>query len=205
MTWWQSLSTLQQVIWVLALLSTTFFTVSTLLSSVGMGDADIDLDMDADLELGMTDVDNEVGHQASEALEYLSVRNILAFTLGFSWTGILFYGQMGIAALLPAVPVGGVFAFLNNWLTNSMKKLESSGNANLREAIGQEARVSVEVNENMEGQGKVVVQVRDREMELWAITEDTTPLKRGDRVQVYNVEDDILWVSRDDRLGLETL
>lgn len=205
MNWWTNLNGLQQTLWILALLSTTFFSVTTLLSFVGIGDADFDVDVDLDIDVDFDSAEAELGPNAAEALEYLSLRNIAAFALGFSWTGILFYEQLGALALLVAIPVGALFTFLNQWLTNAMKGLETSGNANLKEAIGQNARVSVEVNEKLGGKGKVVVRVRDREMELLAVTEDAESLRRGERVQVYNVENGILWVSKEDRLGLATL
>lgn len=208
MMWWQNLTALQQVLWVLAILSTSFFLLSTLASVFGLGDMDVDID--TDLDMGGADIDldgeaPEVQSAANEVLEYLSFRNILAFTLGFSWTGILFHGQLGALALLPAIPVGGAFGFLNQWLTKGIQSLETSGNANLREAIGQQATVSVEIDENLQGKGKVVVKVGERELELLAQTEDGTPLRRGDRVQVYYVDNGVLWVSKEDKLGLEML
>ena len=202
---WESLSIFQQVLWVLAVLSTSFFLLNTLLAFVGVGDVDLDGDVpDADIDLN-GDPDAPGQHAASEVLEYLTLRNVAAFTLGFSWTGLLFHAQLGTLSILPAIPVGGAFAFLNSWLSKSLRGLESSGNANPMEAIGQTARVSVQVDENMKGKGKVVVRVRDRELELLALTEDDAPLNRGDRVQVYYVDDGVLWVSKQDRLGLESL
>lgn len=210
MMWWQNLTALQQILWVLAMLSTSFFLLSTLMSMIGFGEVDMDVDVDLDVPDVGVDLDADAPEMethsvASEVLEYLSFRNILAFTLGFSWTGILFHSQLGSLALLPAIPVGGAFGWLNEWLSKSMKSLETSGNANLREAIGQQATVSVQIDENLQGKGKVVVNVGERELELLAQTEDGTPLKRGDRVQVYYVDEGVLWVSREDKLGLEML
>ena len=206
MTWWTTLNGLQQTLWVLSLLSTTFFTVSTLLSFVGVGDMDFDVDVDMDVDMDVNaDADLaafESSGYGAEVLEYLSLRNIAAFTLGFSWTGILFYESLGTLALLIAVPAGAGFAYLNQWLTKMMLRLESSGNVNLQETLGHSARVSVEVDAARAGKGKVIVRLLERELELLAITEDTQALKRGQRVQIYNVEDGVLWVSKEDRLGL---
>lgn len=211
---WSSLTTVQQILWVLAILSTSFFLFTTLLASLGLGDADIDVDvpeleLDADVAtdaLDSLDADGmDAGNAAtSELLEYLSFRNILAFTLGFSWTGILFFQQLNVASLLVAVPAGMGFAHLNRWLTKRMHSLETKGNADIMDAMGQWAQVSVAIDENLQGQGKVVVRVRDREMELLAQTEDVEMLRRGDRVQVYDVNDGILYVSKADRLGLDS-
>lgn len=217
---WQDLTTIQQILWVLAILSTSFFVFTTLLASLGLGDSDIDFDASTDVPdvdvnvdaadgldgMDAADVDglDSADAATSELLEYLSFRNILAFTLGFSWTGVLFFPQLNVFSLLLAVPAGCLFAYLNKWLTERMHSLESKGNADLYDAMGQWAKVSVAINENLKGQGKVIVRVRDREMELLAQTEDDEALKRGDQVQVYDVNDGILWVSKKDRLGLDT-
>jgi len=181
---WQDLTTIQQILWVLAILSTSFFVFTTLLSSLGLGDTDfdtdvpdIDVDMGGDISANALDVPDIEGLDSpdattSELLEYLSFRNILAFTLGFSWTGVLFFPQLYVGALLLAIPAGGVFAYLNRWLTKRMHSLESKGNADVHDAMGQWAKVSVAIDENLQGKGKVVVRVRDREMELLAQTED---------------------------------
>ena len=201
---WAQLSTLQQVFWVLAVLSSGFFVGTTLLALVGFGDTHVHTDFDTHLD---THFDGHVEGEAhtGEVLEYLSLRNLLAFTLGFSWTGVLFYPQFGSLTLLLAFPVGVGFAVLNERLTKSMHGLETSGNANLNEAIGQSAQVSVLIDGGLQGKGKVVVRVRQRELELLAATEDAVSLRRGERVQVYGVENGVLLVSREDRLGLEKL
>ncbi len=193
MLWWQSLSGLQQVFWVLAILSSSIFLISTLLSLIGFDGFETDIDVEP--SEGST----------PEILEFLSFRNIVAFSLGFSWTGILFFPQLKSLALLLAIIVGLGFAILNQWLMKKLQGLESSGNSNLSQSIGQEATVSVQIDAKMQGKGKVVVRVGGREMELLAVTEDNQSLKRGQKVQVYNVEDNLVFVSRDDKLGLRSL
>ncbi len=201
---WSQLSTLQQVFWVLAVLASVFFGVSSLLSFAGVGDADAGLDTGLDADVS-TDADTSPDGAGHEALEYLSLRNLLAFALGFGWTGVLFAPTLGAVSLALAVPAGLAFAWANLRLTRSLHGLESSGNANPYDAIGQDARVSVTIDPELRGSGKVVVRVRDRELELLAVTEDAQPLTRGERVQVYGVEDGRLLVSRDDKLGIRAL
>ena len=192
MIWWQALSALQQVFWVLAILSSSIFLISTLLSLIGFDGFE-------------TDIDVETEGSTGEILEFLSFRNIVAFILGFSWAGILFYPQLKGLALLLALVVGFGFAFLNQWLMNKLQGLESSGTSNLNQAIGQDAKVSVQIDPNMQGKGKVIVRVGNREMELLAVTEDAQRLQRGDVVQVYGIEDNTVLVSREDRLGIRLL
>lgn len=197
MTGWNALTTLQQFYWVLALVATLFFLASSLLSF---------------LDLGGHDAPDALGHDGAghgglehEALEFLSLRNLLAFALGFGWGGVLLAPALGALSLPLAALVGLGFAWVNRQLSRQLGRLEGSGNLRLEEAIGQEARVSIRVDAERQGLGKVVVRVRERELELLAATEDEAPLARGERVQVYGVEDHHLLVSRRDRLGLRDL
>jgi membrane protein implicated in regulation of membrane protease activity len=191
MVWWQALSTLQQVFWVLAILSSGFFLVSTLMSLFGFDGFETDLEGEPSV--------------SSELLEFLSFRNIVAFTVGFSWAGVLFYSRLQVFSLVLAVIIGLAFAVFNHWLVKKLQGLESSGNSNLNEAIGHEAKVSVQIDAGMKSKGKVVVRVRERELELLAVTEDAQLLRRGDIVQVYGVENNTLLVSREDKLGIRSL
>jgi membrane protein implicated in regulation of membrane protease activity len=193
MAWWQALSGLQQVFWVLAILSSSFFLLSTLMSLFGVDGFETDIDAEP------------LESSSSEILEFLSFRNIVAFVLGFSWTGVLFYSRFQVFSLLLAVGVGLGFAWMNQTLVKKLQGLESSGNSNLNEAIGQEAKVSVQIDGKMQGRGKIVVRVGNREMELLAATEDMQSLRRGDTVQVYGIEDNIALVSKEDKLGIRSL
>jgi membrane protein implicated in regulation of membrane protease activity len=193
MAWWQTLSALQQVFWVLAILSSTFFLISTLVSLLGFDGFETDIDAEP--------LESSTG----EILEFLSFRNLVAFVLGFSWTGVLFYPKFQVFSLLLALLVGLGFAWMNHRLMKKLRGLESSGNSNLNEAIGQDAKVSVQIDGKMQGKGKVVVRVGNREMELLAATEDMQSLKRGDMVQVYGIEDNIVLVSKEDKLGIRLL
>jgi membrane-bound ClpP family serine protease len=193
MAWWQALSGLQQVFWVLAILSSTFFLLSTLMSIFGVDSFETDIDAEP------------LESSSGEILEFLSFRNIVAFVLGFSWTGMLFYSRFQVFSLLLAVVVGLGFAWMNQRLMKKLQGLESSGNSNLNEAIGQDARVSIQIDANMQGKGKVIVCVGNREMELLAATEDVQQLKRGEMVQVYGIEDNMVLVSKEDKLGIRSL
>jgi hypothetical protein len=169
-----------EVFWVVAI-------VTTLLLVISMFSSALDL---------------EVAPQAGEVLGYLSLRGLLAFLFGFSWTGVLFWPQVGLVALLLAAAAGFGFAALNAALTKRLRGLETSGNVRLADALGQDARVSVEVDAALGGRGKVTVRVKNREVELLAATEDGVALRRGELVQVYAVEGDAVLVSREDKLGI---
>lgn len=182
---WQALEVVEQILWLLAISSSVFF-LGMVLSI---------FDVVADVELG----------EVSDVLEYLSLRDLAAFTLGFSWTGVLFYDLLGIFALAVAAFVGVGFANLNRLLTRRLQDLETSGNLPLTNAIGQDATVSVQIDPNRQNPGKILVAIGGREVERLAVTDDAEELARGETVQVCDVADGMLLVSREDKLGIRAL
>lgn len=174
---WQALSVIEQILWLLALASSVFFLGMVL--SIFDGFADIEL------------------AEVSDVLEYLSLRDLAAFTLGFSWTGVLFYDPLGILSLAVAAFAGVGFANLNRLLTKRLQDLETSGNLPLTSAIGQSAKVSVQIDARRHKPGKVVVRIHNREVERLALTDDGQALARGDTVHVRDVIDGMLLVAKD--------
>lgn len=182
---WQALAVVEQILWLLAIASSAFFVGMVLAIFDGF----------VDIELG----------EVSDVLEYLSLRDVAAFTLGFSWTGVLFYDALGTLSLAIAAFVGVGFANLNRLLTKRLQDLESSGNLPLTNAIGQDATVSVQIDANRQNPGKIVVAINGREVERFAVTDDAQGLARGEVVQVCDVTDGMLLVSKEDKLGLRAL
>jgi hypothetical protein len=169
-----------EVFWVVAIVTTLLLVISMFSSALDM----------------------EFAPQTGEVLGYLSLRGLLAFLFGFSWVGALFWVPLGLPALALAGVAGFGFAWLNAALGRRLKALETSGNVRLTDALGQDGRVSVEVDAALGGRGKVTVRVKNREVELLAATEDGVALRRGELVQVYAVEGDAVLVSREDKLGI---
>lgn len=182
---WQALAVVEQILWLLALASSAFFVGMVL--SIFDGFADIEL------------------AEVSDVLEYLSLRDMAAFTLGFSWTGVLFYDVLGALSLAIAAFVGVGFANLNRLLTKRLQDLETSGNLPLTNAIGQDATVSVQIDPERQNPGKILVSINGREVERLALTDDDQALARGDVVQVCDVADGMLLVSTEDKLGVRML
>ena len=176
---WQALGVVEQILWLLALASSTFF--SGMVLSIFDGFADVEL------------------AEVSDVLEYLSLRDLAAFTLGFSWTGVIFYDVLGIWSLGLAALVGAGFASLNRLLTKRLQDLETSGNLPLTSAIGEDAKVSVQIDPSRHSPGKILVRINSRDVERLAVTDDAEALARGDAVHVQDVVDGMLLVSKTDQ------
>jgi len=176
---WQALGVIEQILWLLAFASSAFFLGMVL--SIFDGFADVEL------------------AEVSDVLEYLSLRDLAAFTLGFSWTGVIFYNVLGIWSLGLAALVGAGFASLNRLLTKRLQDLETSGNLPLTSAIGQDATVSVQIDPSRHNPGKILVRINSRDVERLAVTDDAEALTRGDAVHVQDVVDGMLLVSKTDQ------
>jgi membrane protein implicated in regulation of membrane protease activity len=186
-SWWQSLSGVETFFWVLAVFSTTTFLIQSLLTLLGLN-----AESDADAGFGsMGDgsadaLDADLSDLADEVFwGYFSFRNLIAFFLGFSWTGIacLDGGWSLAAAILLGVLAGLVFVAVVMAIMNAISKLQNSGNLDLRGASGNEATVSIAIPANRSGKGKVRFTLQGRLAELEAETEGEI-LNRNDRVFV---------------------
>lgn len=140
-------------------------------------DTDVDLASDFDGELHVAaDVDGDIDagdvHGATAALKFLTVKTIVAF--------VTFFGLVGLGsiksdveptmALLLATGAGFVSLYIVAWLMGLIQKLDSSGNMNLRNAVGQAGKVYLKIPGELNGAGKVTITVQNRSVECRAVT-----------------------------------
>ncbi len=75
----EGLDPLLKTYWYIALPTSLFFLLQTIMTFMGIGGADADVDI-------------VEGHDSADApFELFSLRNLINFLLGFSWTGISLY------------------------------------------------------------------------------------------------------------------
>ena len=131
--------------------------------------------------------------------EMISIRTLTA--------ALAFFGLGGwiclAAGLSPPVAVGGSLVagyaamYSVYWSFKQLFKLETSGNLDVRNAIGKTAKVYIPIPASRTGAGKVQVRVQDRIAEYQAVTEEQQPLKTGEPVLVMElVSNDTLLVER---------
>lgn len=179
--WWSELTAPEQVLWVIAVFTTVVFFLQLMISLVtGHDHADSDLSTDGDV------------HGDADGVswtDYFTIKNLIAFFLGFSWGAISMLGDH--KSLLAAIVVGGFIGVamvaVNLLILRALASLKGSGNANLRTALGSEGVVSVLVPANNAGYGKVTVNFGGRQMELMALTAHGNDLVRGCPVKVTSV------------------
>ncbi|MBK8097899.1 MAG: hypothetical protein IPK26_12380 [Planctomycetes bacterium] len=129
-------------------------------------------------------------------LKYLSLQTVAAFATFFGLTGLATQnaGWSPAMATLAAVVAGVVALWAVTKATSTLLRLQSSGNVDLANAIGQEASVYLRIPAAGEGNGRVLVTVQGRKLEVKAVSQ-AAEFATGDRVRVLaRAADDLLVV-----------
>lgn len=137
--------------------------IQTLLTVLGIGLDEFDIDAGMDLEHA------DAAHE--HMLGALSLRGLVAFATFFGLAGLgAQAGGLGnTLALAVALAAGLAAIFLVAQLMTALAKLQSSGNVDIRRAIGEHAHVYLRIPANGDGQGRVHVNVQGRRIEVRAI------------------------------------
>ncbi len=195
-----SLSSIEKIFLVCALIGGVLFLIRTVLFFFG-GDSDADADFDIDA--GVIDVDAladgaeiDVGEiESSTSFHIFSLHGITGFFMMFGIVGLAMSYQ---SKLTPLVAVGGalVAGIFTMWLVAkiliSMKRLQSDGTIQLKNAIGEEGTVYLTIP--AEGTGKVQVVVQGRLLVFEARSGKMEELKTGENVRVSKVVNDTICI-----------
>lgn len=181
-SWFNSLSGLDQAFAVAALIGGVVFVVQLVLMLVGVGGADAD-------GPGM-EVSHDVAHADSDvAFQILSVQGITAFVMVFGFAGFAMSRGSGFGAF-PSLGVALVAGVGAMWLVAKtfalFRKMQSSGTLNLNNAVGQTGRIYLSVKPDAPGKIEVAVQGR---LQIFDATSETgEALPTDTRVVVVRVE-----------------
>lgn len=180
--WWESMSTIQQIYWGIAIPSTIIFLLQTILTFMG-GDSDSDISTDAEV-----DGDHGIGFQ------FFTLKNFIAFFTIFSWTGIacLDSGFSYPKTILISLIAGLLMMTLMATIFYYFSKLTDSGTMAMKNAVGKIGEVYLTVGANRNNVGKISIKVQGSLRELDAITDDEEDLKMGAVIEVTNIISDSL-------------
>ncbi len=164
-------------------------------------------DIDADVVADMGDVpdasvdglgeDMGGGHHISSLSDYLSVRNFVAFFIGYAWVALaaLLSGLSHITSSVLGTVAGLVFVGASLYMLRTFLRFQEDGSLKLETLIGQGASVYITIGESGSTQGKVMVDTHAGRVELPARTKDPEKLSPGKWVKIVGVESGVLWVS----------
>lgn len=177
-TWWAELTSTLKVFWGIAIFSSVFFVLQTIMTFVGLTDMDSDMD-----DGGGGD------HDAHSIAEYFTVRNLISFFLGFSWCGIVLIeggNSLGVA-IGGGTLMGLALVGITLLILKTLSSLKSDGTVSLDNAIGHEGLVTITIPADKHHHGKVGISFQNRYRELEGIAKDQQELVKGTRVKVVAI------------------
>lgn len=171
----------------------TFFFLLRLALMLAGGDSDVDADVDIDVDV---DIDADVdGHDAIDSagdFEVLSFQTIATFLMGFGWSGLGGFRGAGWSAgfsVLFGVAAGSGMVWLLAKLLKLVYGFQSSGTVSIRDSLGQEGQVYLQIPGQREGRGQVRIVIGDRQRYFNAVTDDAGIATKS-RIRVTAVNDD---------------
>ena len=206
-TWFESLSGIEQVFAVFAIPATLLMLIQTLLLLLGLGgsgEADTPSDtsgigdsFDGEMDGGFDDaaVDFDDGNMDSledptqSGLRLFTLRGIVAFLAVFGWSGLAISRGGGSYGASIAVSVIAGFAALIAlaFMMRGIMKLQESGNIDERSAIGCSGNVYLKIPPGRTGKGKITVLLQSRLVEFDAVTDDTDSIPTGREITVVDI------------------
>jgi membrane-bound ClpP family serine protease len=169
-----------------------FATVALLIQIVmlmfGFGDTGAaDFGADAHIDAGC------LSHGAGEhplsgmaGITYFSLSSITAFLCFFGWVGFVLMRSnvWALPTFVAALACGLIAFFIVAYVLSLFRRMNSSGNVELRDAVGEIGTVYVTIPAGEGEAGAVNVSIGGRQREYRAISEDGKTIKTGKRVKV---------------------
>lgn len=174
----ENLDTLLKTFWFVAIPTSLVFIIQTVMTFLGSEVSDgIEADFDGDL------------NGADAPFQLFSLRNLVNFLLGFSWTGISFYTTISNKTLLIilSLAVGVLFVYLFFLVIRQVQKLAEDNSFKLSNTLNKTAEVYLTIPENKRGKGKIMVSVNGAFHELEAMTENEK-IQSGSLVKIVKIE-----------------
>lgn len=175
---------LLKAFWYIALPVSLFFGLQTIMTFLGLSDGETDIDSDTgDIDL---------------PFEIFTLRNLINFLLGFSWTGISFYNSIEnkTVLIIISVIVGLLFVAIFFFLIKQILKLSENNSFKIESTLNQTAQVYLTIPEAKSGKGKVLISVNGSIHELDAMTRSTEKIPSNTAVKVVAVESNLLIVEK---------
>ncbi|MBO9563630.1 MAG: NfeD family protein [Niastella sp.] len=176
-----SLEPLLRMFWFVAIPASVIFLIQTIMTFVG---ADISDGLDADLDGDL--------HHVDAPFQLFSLRNLINFLLGFSWTGISFYHTIPNPTLLITISlvVGILFVYIFFLVIRQIQKLGEDNSFKFSQTLNKTAEVYLTIPARRAGKGKIMISVNGSTRELDAMTDQENKIPSGAIVKVTQVDTD---------------
>ncbi|TAD98706.1 MAG: hypothetical protein EAZ97_10530 [Bacteroidetes bacterium] len=168
-------SELEAIYWIFAIASSGFLAIRVALNILGV-------DFDHDIEFDHNDLTSAV---------------VSLFCIG-GWTGVLAYQMTTLSpnAILGTALLSGILgAIVTRLLLKMMKTWESSGNLDIKNAIGKIGTVYLTIPANRTDEGQIQVEIQGRLVTIEAMTEGEA-IPTGEKILVFDVENGKILVTK---------
>ena len=193
MEWFNGLSALEQVLFILASLAS----ILLIIQFDGAGDGHLDGSdghYDGDGCSAPSDIQsNQTSAIEIGGLKIVTVRGIVSFFAVGGWTAFLLYGVVGLWSLLIGAGAGAAVAVLLAFLMKSLMKLEGRGNISFPKAVGTVGTVYLTIPAARGGVGKITVMISERLVECEAMT-DGGKIETGAVITVKGMVDPCIFL-----------
>lgn len=159
----ENLAPLLKTFWFVAIPTSLIFIIQTIMTFAGADSTDgIEADFDGNLD------------SADAPFQLFSLRNLINFLLGFSWTGISFYTtiQNSLLLILLSLVIGVLFVYLFFIIIKQVQKLAEDNSFKISNTLNKTAEVYLTIPEKKSGKGKIMISVNGSFHELDAMTEN---------------------------------
>lgn len=173
-----NLDPLLRAFWYVAIPVSLIFIIQTVMTFLGVDSSD-GLEADFDGNFG----------EVEAPFQLFSLRNLINFLLGFSWTGISFFTTISNPIVLVALSlfVGVLFVYLFFIAMKQIQKLAENNSFDIANTLHKTAEVYLTIPENKKGKGKIMISVNGAFHELEAMTENQK-IQSGSVVKVVKIE-----------------
>ena len=180
----QSSEVLLNSFWFVAIPASLIFLIQAVMTFMGTDAHDgVQADFDGDLS------------GADAPFQLFSLRNLIHFLLGFSWTGIALYSVISNTVLLISISVlvGCLFVYMFFAILRQLKKLSEDNSFNISSALNKTAEVYLTIPERKKGKGKIMISIKGTYHELDAMTE-LESIPSGVTVKVVRLENNSILI-----------
>lgn len=174
----ENLEPLLKTFWYIALPVSLIFVVQTIMTFIGADATDgTEADFNGDFDGG------------EAPFQLFSLRNLINFLLGFSWSGISFYNLIANTPLLIGVSVivGILFVLMFFVIIRQVQRLAEDNSFKISNTLEKTADVYLTIPGNKSGKGKILISVKGSVHELDAMTENES-IPTGAVVKVVKIE-----------------
>lgn len=202
-TWWDALTTIEKVFWLIAIPFSVIFIIQMVLSFTGIGGGSTDPGADIpDMQTDISSAGHDISHSNEDAgpgFSFFTLRNFIAFFTLFGWSGLALNNagiSIGITLTL-AVLIGIVAMLIISSLFYFTMKMADSGNVSVKNAIGATGKVYLPIKAKNGNVGKVQVTFQGSIREMQAVTMLDKDLSTNTIIRVTGLADEnILIVER---------